>query len=190
MEANERRTRWTYAEYARLPTSGSTRYEVIEDELVVTPSPSSTHQRIVTWLVVRLGPFVEEHGLGEVFAGPLDVLFAEGDYLQPDLLFLHSDRLHLLSDRGAEGPPDLIVEVGSPSTLARDRSVKRDRYRHFGVGEYWVVDPERRTVEMWRFTEDAPEPEVYSVDDRLEWRPDSDRPVLEIDMGELFGIVS
>jgi Uma2 family endonuclease len=62
--------------------------------------------------------------------------FAEGDYLEPDLVFVARDREALLSDRGIEGPPDLVVEVVSPSTEARDRGLKLDRYRHFGVGEY------------------------------------------------------
>jgi Uma2 family endonuclease len=187
MEANQRRTRWTYAEFARLPTSGSTRYEVIDGELVVTPAPSGTHQRIVGDLVVTLGSFVKDHSLGRIYPGPLDVLFAEGDYMEPDLLFVRSDRAHLVSDRGVEGPPDLIVEVGSPSTAARDRSVKLDRYRYFGVGEYWIVDPERRTIEVWRLGEGAAEAEVFGAENRLEWRPIAGGPTLELDVGELFG---
>lgn len=185
MEANQRRARWTYAEYARLPESGGTRYEVIGDELAVTPSPSSGHQRIATGLVVRMGSFAVEHGLGEVFVGPLDVLFGEGDYVQPDLLFVRADRLHVVSDRGVEGPPDLVVEIASPSTVARDRGVKLARYRHFGVPEYWIVDPEAETIDVWRA--DAEAGERYEAGDRLEWRPMPSGPALVLELAEVFG---
>ena len=87
MKAERTRTRWTYAEFARLPSEGGTRYEVIDDELYVTPSPSPRHQRIVTDLVVQLGAFVRSNHLGELFVSPLDVLFAEGDYMAPDTVF-------------------------------------------------------------------------------------------------------
>jgi hypothetical protein len=79
--------------------------------------------------------------VGKVFTAPLDVLFAEGDYLNPDIVFVRADRVNLIGDRGVEGPPDLVVEVLSPSTEARDRGVKLGRYRLYGVPEYWVVDP-------------------------------------------------
>lgn len=185
MEANQRRARWTYAEYVRLPESGGTRYEVIGDELAVTPSPSSRHQRIVSDLVMRMRSFADEHGLGEVFVGPLDVLFGEGDYVQPDLLFVRAERLDLVSERGVEGPPDLVVEIASPSTAARDRGVKLARYRHFGVPEYWIVDPEAQTIEVWRT--DAEAGERYEAGDRLEWRPMPGGPALVLELAEVFG---
>ncbi len=183
MEANRGRVRWTYAEYARLPESGGTRYEVIGDELAVTPSPTTRHQRIVGDLLLRMGPFAEEHALGEVFPGPLDVLFGDGDYVQPDLLFVRTDHRDLLSDRGVEGPPDLIVEIASPSTAARDRGVKLERYRHFGVPEYWIVDPDDRSIDVWRSGADAPE--RYGPGDTLRWTPIPGGPTLAIVPGEV-----
>jgi Uma2 family endonuclease len=186
MEAKGTRKRWTYAEFARLPTSGSTRYEIIDDELVVTPSPSGRHQQIVTDLVTLLNVFVKSNRLGRVFTGPLDVLFAEGDYFEPDILFVHRDRAHLLGERGVEGPPDLVVEVLSPSTAARDRGVKLDRYRLFGVAEYWVVDPDERTIEVWELAGNAEQPRVVGSGEVLEWKPPPGDAALRIDVGELF----
>src|SRR5688500_11271223 len=116
--------RWTYEEFARLPDDGN-RYEVIAGELYVSPSPRPSHQLILTPLIMRLHPFVEQFGLGRVYIGPIDVLFAEGDYLEPDLVFVRRDRLGIVSDRGLEGPPDLVVEILSPSTAKRDRTIKR-----------------------------------------------------------------
>jgi Uma2 family endonuclease len=186
MGAKSTRQRWTYAEFARLPSEGSTRYEVIDGEVCVTPSPTGRHQEIVTRLVARLFVFADSRGLGGVFAGPLDVLFAEGDYLEPDILFIRSSRSHLVTDRGVEGPPDLVVEVLSPSTAARDRGVKLDRYRLYGVQEYWLVDPDARTVEVWGFAEGEREAVVLGAGDTLRWTPIQDAGTLEIRLSELF----
>ncbi len=186
MEANRTRTRWTWAEFARLPSEGSCRYEIIADELYVTPGPAPRHQRVVTQLIRLLAPFVGEHRLGEVLPGPIDILFGEGDYLEPDLVFVGTAGAHLVTDRGIEGAPDLIVEIVSPSTATRDRELKRDRYRLFGVPEYWVIDPGTVSVEVWRFAEG---PDAYArlgVEETLQWRPVAGGLSLAIDVGELF----
>lgn len=187
MESRSMRKRWTYAEFARLPSAGSTRYEVIDDELFVTPAPGRRHQRISIDLATALNVFVRHHHLGEVYHAPFDVLFAEGDYMEPDLLFVRQGRLDVLSDRGVEGPPDLIVEIVSPSTAARDRGLKLERYRLFGVAEYWVVDPDAHSVEVWDLAADASEPVIFAGGDRLTWRPEGAEPALEIDLDELLG---
>jgi len=182
------RVRWSYAEFARLPASGSSRYEIIDDALVVTPAPGTRHQRIVTDLVTVLNAFVREHRLGQLFAAPVDVLFAEGDYLEPDIVFVRASRTKTITDRGVEGPPDLVVEVVSPSTAARDRGLKLERYRLYGVPEYWIVDPDEGTVEVRRLTSEGPtEATAYGAGETLRWRPEEDGPELEIPVGELLG---
>ena len=189
METRRTRARWTWAEFARLPDSGSRRQEIIDDQLVVTPAPSGTHQLIVATLLFGLHGFADEHDLGSVLPGPIDVIFAEGDYLEPDIVFLAHDRSHLITDRGIEGPPDLVVEVLSPSTRLRDLGVKRERYRLYGVPEYWAVDPDRRTITRWAWgSSDANAPPVTLAEgDALRWRPDRDgSPSLVIPVGDLF----
>jgi Uma2 family endonuclease len=101
-------------------------------------------------------------------------------------VFVRSDREELVSERGIEGPPDLVVEVVSPSTEARDRGIKLERYRHFGVREYWIVDADRRTVEVWRGSADAGSPEVLCPDDRLDWTPTAEAPTLHVPVGAVF----
>ena len=176
---------WTYAEFARLPSEGGTRHEVVGGELVVTPAPGVRHQDVVSGLLVRLRTFAESNGLGTVLAGPIDVLFGEGDYLEPDLVVVLKGSAHLLSDRGIEGPPDLVVEVASPSTAARDRGIKLERYRAHGVPEYWVVDPELRTVEVWRFGAGSDEPAVHRPGDVVRWSP-ADGVHLDLDVEGLL----
>lgn len=186
MEAKGARQRWTYSEFARLPGEGSTRYEIIAGELVVTPGPSGQHQRVVGRLFAALFGFVDAHALGEAFPGPFDVLFAEGDYLEPDILFVGKDRSHLISDRGVEGPPDLVVEILSPSTAVRDRGIKIERYRLYGVPEYWVVDPEERTIEVWDLVGGATRPAAFGLDDTLRWTPPGASATLAIALADLF----
>lgn len=186
MRGDKVRSRWTYAEFARLPSAGSTRHEIIDHELAVTPAPTSRHQEIVTNLVTVLSEAVRARGLGKVLVGPVDVLLAEGDYLEPDVVFVREERLHILSDRGIEGPPDLVAEVVSPSTAERDRGVKLDRYRLHGVPEYWIVDPETRTVEAWALGSDASRPERLGETDTLEWSPTGADQALAVRLEDVF----
>lgn len=186
MEARSRPVRWTWAEFARLPSEGGKRYEVIAGELVVTPAPSLRHQRIVSDLVTLLNGFVRERGLGELYAGPVDVLFAEGDYVEPDLVFVRADHRGYLTDRGIEGPPDLVVEILSPSTAARDRGTKLERYRLFRVPEYWVVDPDARSIEVWRLADGVRKPEVFGPADTLRWQPGPGDEALDLVVGEVL----
>lgn len=174
---------WTYAEFARLPDDGN-RYEIIAGDLHVTPSPRPSHQNVVGALAEYLRPFVRRHGLGNLYPGPIDVLFAEGDYLVPDLVFVRRERLDTVTDRGVESAPDLVVEVVSPSTALRDRTVKRERYAHYGVPEYWIIDPETRRIEVYRLQEDPDHPAI--VVDRLTWRPVEGGPTLELNVGDLL----
>ena len=98
-------------------------------------------------------PFVTgERAVGEAFFAPIDVIFASEDVFQPDLVYISRERLHIITDRGLEAAPDLVVEVLSPSTRQRDLELKRSRYAHFGMEEYWLVDPEARTITVLSLT--------------------------------------
>ena len=180
--------RWTYAEYMRLPMSGTTRYEVIDGELAVTPSPTSWHQIGIANLMHVLDNFVREHRLGRLLPSPIDVLFGEGDYLQPDLVFVRADRAHLVSERGIEGPPDIVVEILSPSTADRDRGIKLERYRHFGVADYWIVDLEAKAIEVWRLADSAQEPVVVGTGETLRWTPVEGGPTLDVAVEEIVEV--
>jgi Uma2 family endonuclease len=175
---------WSYEEFAQLPDDEN-RYEVIAGELFVTPSPLTSHQVIVTRLTLLLAGFVAQHDLGTVIVGPVDLLFGPHDYLAPDLVFVARDRTGIVEPRGILGPPDLVVEVVSPSTAERDRGMKRDRYAAFGVSHYWVVDADRKHVEVHRTSGGSDEPE--RVTDTLHWQPAAGGPVLDISIPDLLG---
>src|SRR4051812_16156417 len=128
-------------------------YEVIDGELYVTPAPAWRHQRALNRLNLPIGTYVYSHGLGEVVTAPTGVVLGIGTGVQPDLLYISRERLHLISERGVEGAPDLVVEVLSPSTQARDRGIKMRRYAASGVPHYWLVDLDAPALEAYRLGE-------------------------------------
>ncbi|MBX3466099.1 MAG: Uma2 family endonuclease [Planctomycetes bacterium] len=176
--------RYTYEDYRQLPDDGR-RYEVLDGELVVSPSPSRRHQQLSARLVYELYRHVEaEHRLGEVYHAPSDVILAEDTIVQPDLLFVATERLDAFSDRGLEGAPDLVVEILSPSTRARDRGKKREVYARFGVRELWLVDPDRDAVDVFeRAGGDLAPAGIFGRGDTLASRV---VPGLRIDLAALF----
>jgi|SRR3990172_6681289 len=142
----------TYTEYAALPADGR-RYEIHDGELSVTPAPSPQHQIIIANLFRVLDAHVRAKGSAIVLFAPLDVILSDSSIVQPDIVYLDSARLNLISHRGIEGAPTLLVEVLSPSTTVIDRSTKRQLYRRYGVPYYWIVDPEGHTVEAYSLSE-------------------------------------
>lgn len=139
----------TYQDYAALPNDGK-RYEILDGELNVSPAPGRRHQAVLLRLAVALHAHVTARGLGEVYIAPFDVILAETTIVQPDLIFVANDRLAMFSERGAEGAPTLAVEVLSPSTTRTDRTMKLQLYARYGVPYFWIVDPERRVIELYR----------------------------------------
>ncbi|HEX7809720.1 MAG TPA: Uma2 family endonuclease [Thermoanaerobaculia bacterium] len=142
-------TTLTYDDYALIPSDGR-RHEIIDGEHYVNPAPNSKHQRVVVNLVMAMAAFVKRHGLGHVYVAPYDVVLSSGDVLQPDVLFITSEREALITDANLQGAPNLVIEILSPSTRKLDQTVKLRRYDRFGVDEYWIVDPESETVAIYR----------------------------------------
>jgi Uma2 family endonuclease len=122
---------WTYSEYARFPDDGN-RYEVMDEEVLVTPAPTPRHQDVLLTLSRALAEYVDTQGIGKI------------------------------TDRGMELPPGLVTEVQSPTSSSIDRVKKPRRYGDFGVPEYWVVDPDEQVVWVWRFAAGKTEAERIS----------------------------
>lgn len=148
------------------------RYELIEGELLVTPSPNTRHQRAASNTEAALRAWVEGNHLGIVFHAPLDVILSDETVVQPDVLAILNENRHIIRER-IEGPPNLVVEILSPSTQDRDLTVKRRLYARHGVREYWIVDVDRRTVEVNVWT-----PEGYVVHQRLAYSDTLTSPLL------------
>lgn len=135
-----------YSDYAAIPDDGS-RYEMLDGDLLVTPAPSPLHQRVSKRLHRCLEAYFEGLGLGEVFAAPVDVILTPHDVMQPDLVVVAQPTQ--VSERGIEGAPLLVVEILSPTTRERDRTIKACRYSTLGIAHYWLVDPEARRMECY-----------------------------------------
>lgn len=155
-------TRITWQDVLLAPDDGN-RYEAVAGELYVTPPPSYEHQRISARLHIELHRLLEEPGHGVVVYAPVGVEFPDTEEgVQPDLVFVSRARSHIIRRGWIRGAPDLVIEILSPTTAGRDRSVKLDLYRRQGVAEYWVVDPDARAVEVWRFPVGGSSPEIHT----------------------------
>lgn len=142
---NTARVVLTYDDYCALPDDGQ-RHEILDGELAVTPAPAPSHQEVVANLLGELRAHVTARGLGKVYPAPIDVILARTSVVQPDLVFVRAERLSLVTARAIEGPPDLVVEVLSPTTRARDRGPKLKLYARFGVPHYWLLDDRARRL--------------------------------------------
>ena len=172
---------WTVERVLALPNDGN-RYEIVNGELLVSPSPELYHQDAVLALAVRLLSYARSTGVGHVSISPADIELDERTLVQPDVF---------VWERPAGGRPGrwkeirtllLAIEVLSPSTARHDRQIKRVRYQRQGIPEYWIVDLDSRLVERWRPEDDRPE----ILSERLIWQPPGSRPPFEIDLAEFF----
>jgi Uma2 family endonuclease len=138
------KTRLTYADYLKTPDDE--RYELLNGELVMAAAPLLYHQYILRKLLNKMSDYIDERNLGELYSSPADVVLSDTDVVQPDLLFVSSHRSHILTRENVRGAPDLVVEILSPATAERDRTIKLDLYAQHGVKEYWIVDSDARTI--------------------------------------------
>ena len=173
--------RYTYQDYLTIPEDTSRRHEIVDGELFVTAAPRFRHQEVVMNCAEILRGLARAHDLGKVVGGPVTVRLHDEAVVEPDVIFVQADRMGIVDlDGGVHGPPDLVVEVLSPTNRDYDRTLKRKLYMAHGVGELWIVDADEGTVEVWR--PGAREPE--EVRDVLAWHVGGHR--FEIPIEELL----
>jgi Uma2 family endonuclease len=134
---------FTYEDYCLLPEDGK-RY------FYLSPSPSTIHQVVSRRLQFELMVQLERTKVAQIFNAPMDVILEPTTVVQPDLIIVSRAREHIISPRAIEGAPDVLVEILSPSSLDRDSYIKRKLYERCGVREYWIVDPDHGSLEVWR----------------------------------------
>ena len=127
------------------PEDAGRKTELVDGRVVVSPSPTPPHGIANANLGFHLLSHVRATSLGRLFTAPIDCVLAENSVYQPDLCFIRKQRLDMVTDR-VRGAPDLAIEILSPSNRAHDTEVKFRDYARFGVAEYWIVDPESKTV--------------------------------------------
>jgi len=140
----------TYDDFVLFPDDGK-RHELIDGEHFVTPSPTLKHQKVLGNLHLLIGNWLEQQPIGQIYLAPFDVVFSTFDVVEPDLLYMSNERAAaVLTEANVEGAPELVIEIGSPSTRQRDETIKRRLYERAGVSEYWFVDPEIDVVRVYR----------------------------------------
>jgi Uma2 family endonuclease len=120
--------------------------QIINNNLVMSPAPKYLHQFILGKIFFEISKCLEIKSSGEVHVAPLDVHLSKRNILQPDIIFISKENLYLLEDKGLVGSPDIVIEILSPSTAHIDLGEKRDIYEHYGVKEYFIIDPSNKKV--------------------------------------------
>ena len=171
------------AEFFSLP-EGPPYFQLLDGDLYTSPRPRRYHQKLILRLAVVLQAYLDRHPLGEIYVAPSDVVFTQETILNPDIYFVSRERAGILTEQGADGAPDLVVEVLSPSTAKLDLGRKREIYFESGVKEMWVVSPQTASVDVYRFSENAGEP--TAVFERGGTLTSPLFPELAISVGDLF----
>jgi Uma2 family endonuclease len=136
----------TYDDFLKLPDDGK-RYEVIGGELSVHSTPRRDHQEVVASLNWTLQGFLRASGFGRAYTHPVDIWLGPNDIVEPDIVVIRESRLESYRPEGVvREPPDLVVEVLSPSTRGTDQVRKMALYAKSGVPEYWIADPDCRSL--------------------------------------------
>jgi Uma2 family endonuclease len=143
--------------YVLIP-EGAPRQELIEGDLVIAPSPSSFHQDILLNLGTIFRDYLRANPIGKIFVAPLDTYLSDINVYQPDLLFIRKQNLAIVEEHGVEGAPDLAIEILSKTTAKYDLGIKRSIYARTGVEELWIIDPTKRTLAVYRLTENSETP--------------------------------
>jgi Uma2 family endonuclease len=135
------------------------RLELVNGEVAVSPSPTPAHAYTVLHLAMILERYLQVHNRGRIYLD-VDTIFGAHDVRRPDILYFAQDRLHLIGEKAMEGPPDLSVEVISPSSRSIDRMDKFDQYARAAVLHYSIVDPKQCTIEGFALSNQAYAPTV------------------------------
>lgn len=146
------------------------RYELIGGKLFVSRAPRLPHQLVLQRLQLTLGNYLESNPIGTLAPGT-GAVFSEYDAVIPDLVFVSQERWDsIVADERFVGAPDLVIEVLSPGpeNKKRDFVVKRQLYAEYGVQEYWIVDPQTRSVQVYRLhAQNLEEAMLLTGDDKV-----------------------
>ncbi len=147
-DATQATSKLTYEDYAAYPEDGQ-RHEIIDGEHFVNPAPTTNHQRFSRRIHFQLFDQIDELERGEVFNAPYDVQFSDHDIVQPDLIIVMNERRQIITPTRIIGVPHLIVEILSPSNSRHDRVTKMELYERVGLPEYWIVEPDKQSVDQF-----------------------------------------
>ena len=169
------------AEMVRAIPDDGNRYETVHGELLVTPAPRAWHQAIARRILGKLDRYLEEHPVGCLFYSPADISWGPDNLVQPDLFVVDLEQARSL-DWSKMTTLLLTIEVLSPKTARYDRHTKRRLYQEVGIPFYWIVDPDKKIVEVW-----TPESQFPVVEPELvRWKPEGVEEEFVLDLDGLF----
>ncbi len=145
--------KYTYADYRELDVDDNLLYELLNGDLVKKSAPSPQHQTVVVNLLFAIKSFINEKNKGRVFVAPIDVFLDDYNVPQPDLIFISEAKKGIITQDGIMGVPDLVVEVISPSSWRRDRFEKMKLYKKYEIPEFWLIDPQNQSIEVFTYTD-------------------------------------
>ncbi|MEW6238353.1 MAG: Uma2 family endonuclease [Candidatus Omnitrophota bacterium] len=174
---------FTYEDY--LHFSDDKRYEIIEGEVYMVPSPFTNHQQVSRRLERLIEDYVMARDLGEIFDAPLDVVLSDIDVVQPDIFFISNKNSGIITYKNIQGAPDLAIEILSPSSDHKDKVLKKKLYAKYGVKEYWLVDPDAKQIQVFTLKDAAlTQWNAYRLDETMQsalW------PELNLELKSIFG---
>jgi Uma2 family endonuclease len=178
---------WTAREVRQLIAESplqTPRYELVDGELLVTPSPNFAHQRAVALLLQALDEYLQSAGVGLAIASPFDVELEPNTIVQPDVFVLSMREVERVRKEMPARELLVAAEVLSPSSSRGDRVTKRPLYGRW-VPEYWIVDLDARIFERWRLN--AQQPQV--IISTLEWQPDTATEPFRLELPKYFAAI-
>jgi Uma2 family endonuclease len=144
----KKEVKFTYEDYLIWDIGPDKRYELIGGEFFMVPAPNMWHQSTSIEIEFKIKQFLEKTGLGKVFDAPCDVVLSNEDVVQPDIIFVSKENLHIITKDNIKGSPDLLIEIISENSAQRDRIIKRRLYEKYAIKEYWIVDPDKKEIEV------------------------------------------
>ncbi|MDI6780616.1 MAG: Uma2 family endonuclease [bacterium] len=146
--AVKKEVKFTYDDYSVWDIGSDKRYELIGGEFFMAPAPNMWHQSISIDIEFRIKQLLEKTKSGKVYDAPCDVVLSNEDVVQPDIIFISKENIHIITQDNIKGSPDLLIEIISKNSAQRDRIIKRRLYEKYGVHEYWLVDMDKKEIEV------------------------------------------
>lgn len=179
----------TYAEFRALEfdDTDNFQYELLNGELVQKASPTVQHQRISMRLISAFLKHLDQNPVGEIFHAPLDVVLNDYNAPQPDIIFIRKENTGIIDEQEqiVLGAPDILIEILSPGSIKRDRIEKKELYEKFAVPEFWIVDPNNQSIEVYQFLEGRYQ--IFAFAAEAGTVQSAVLPGLDLDIAPVFG---
>jgi Uma2 family endonuclease len=149
----EKKKKYTIDDYLLLEEGAP--FQLIENDLIISPSPNSLHQSLVLRIAQLILNFLDQNNIDGYVGGTVDVVFDENNVFQPDVIYVSPGRKEEIVKFRIEGVPDMAIEILSPSNAYYDLRKKKDLYQKYGMKEYIIVDPLEMSAELHTLENDV-----------------------------------